>query len=484
MARSKKEIKKEGELKLSGPRLASRFAITMSIALGVVMLAAGAFLYSRVTDAASSIQESAFVDAARNQGPLLQQLAEDHERAMRGLGPDTAKPRLEAAHSVENTPIREFANGDVKRREVRYGEKYDQDGYLYQWKGVMPPLVVPASTKEKAGEGLFGLILSVTLTVILVGALVAWFVGNAVARPLEVIVDDIAQISRGDLRHRTRVRAGGEIMLLAKSIDRMAGDLESAQDAQLELSKRERELALAAEVREALLPESTPKVTGYDLGALHVDSPTPGGDFYEVLQLEGGKVGLLVCEVSGRGIPGALIGAIARSYLRVELARGGDVGAALQRVNRELSRDVRRGMYVTALYALIDPVEGRAAVACAGHKFPLVRYAAAEKSIRLVQPEGIALGFDKGPVFDRTLQVVHVALEPGDRLLLANTGPVRVVDAAGTEIGEKAFYKLVLKHAALPTDALLAKLESDLKNHAGETPFPSDLAILSIARTS
>lgn len=470
------------DMKLSGPRLASRFAITMSIALGVVMLAAGAFLYSRVTEAASFIQEAAFVEAAKNQGPLLLQVAEDHDRALRGLGPDTSKPRLEAAHAVPNTPIREFAGGDVKRREVRYGEKYDQDGFLYQWKDVVPPLVVPASTKDKAGEGLFGLILSVTLAVILVGALVAYFVGNAVARPLEVIVDDIAQISRGDLRHRTRVRAGGEIMLLAKSIDRMAGDLGAAQDAQLELSKRERELALAAEVREALIPESTPRVPGYDVGALHIDSESPGGDFYEFLQLEGGKVGLLVCEVSGRGIPGAMIGAIARSYLRLELSRGMDVAAALQRVNRELSRDVRRGMFVTALYVLVDPAEGRATVACAGHKMPLVRYAAAEKSIRLVQPEGIALGFDRGPVFDRTLQVVHVALEPGDRLLLANTGPVRVVDAAGAEIGEKAFYKLVLKNASVPTEALLAKLESDLKNHAGETPFPGDITILSIAK--
>jgi len=141
-------------------------------------------------------------------------------------------------------------------------------------------------------------------------------------------------------------------------------------------------------------------------------------------------------------------------------------------------------MYVTALYVLVDPAEGRATVACAGHKMPLVRYSAAEKSIRLVQPEGIALGFDKGPVFDRTLQIVQVALEPGDRLLLANTGPVRVVDSGGAEIGEKAFYKLVLKNSGVGTGALLAKLESDLRNHAGETAFPGDISIVSIARRS
>jgi serine phosphatase RsbU (regulator of sigma subunit) len=456
----------------------------MSVALGVVMLAAGAFLYSRVTQAAVEIQERAFVEAVRNQGPLLEQLATDHDRELRGLGPDTSQPRLEAAHAVPNSPIQTYDGGDVQRRSVRYGPRYDQDGYLYQWKSSLPPLVVPASTKEQAGAGLFGLILGVTLFVILVGALVAYLVGNAVARPLEVIVGDIAQIARGDLRHRTRVRAGGEIMLLAKSIDRMAGNLEAAQHAERELSKQERELALAGEVREALLPDSTPVVPGYELGALHVDSEAPGGDFHDYVQIADGRIGLLVCEVSGPGIPGALIGAIARSYLRLELARGGDVAEAFQRVNRELARDVRRGLYVTALYALIDPAAGRATVACAGHKLPLVRYAAAEKAIRLVQPEGIALGFDRGPVFDRALQVVQVALEPGDRLLLANTGPVRVVDAAGAEIGEKAFYKLVLKHAAQPTEELLAQLEADLRSHAGDVPFPGDLSVLSIARRS
>lgn len=474
--------KGSSDLKLSGPRLASRFAITMTLALGAVMVAAGVFLYTKVTEAAGSIQEAAFVEAVRNQGPLLVQLEEDHRRELMGLGPDTSKPRVEAAHPKPNTEIRDFVDGEVKRREVRYGPQFDQDGYLYQYRDVIPPLVVPASTKEQAGEGLFALILGVTLAVILAGALVAYIVGNAVARPLEVIVDDIAQISRGDLRHRTRVRAGGEIMLLAKSIDRMAGNLEAAQDAQLELSQREREIALAGEVREALVPEAPPIVPGYDIGALHIDSALPGGDFHEFLPVEGGRVGLLLCEVSGRGIPGAMIGAIARSYLRLELARGTDVAEALERVNRELARDVRRGMYVTALYALFDPREGRATVACAGHKLPLVRYAAAERSIRLVQPEGIALGIDKGPVFDRTLQIVHVALEPGDRLVLANTGPVRVVDSAGVEIGEKPFYRMALKHAALPTADMFARLEAELRAHAGDTPFPDDISIVSIAR--
>jgi len=472
--------KKGSELKLSGSTLGTRFAIQMSLALAVVMLGAGAFLYQRVLQKAGTIQENAFVEAVEIQGPLQKRVLDDLRRELTNAPPNKAP--VEDAMPVQKAEIKAFADGKIQRHEVMYGPKHEKPGFLYQYEDVKPPLIVSAATKERAGEGLLALILEVTACVILVGACVAYLVGRSVARPLEMIVDDIGQIAAGNLRHRTRVRAGGEIMMLAKSVDRMAGNLEAAQDAQLELGKRERELALAEEVREALLPDAAPKVPDYDLGDLHVASPSPGGDFHDFIELPGGKIGLLVCEVSGRGIPGALVGAIARSYLRVELALGQDVAATFSRLNREIARDVKRGMYVTAMYVVLDPAQGLATVACAGHKLPLVRFTAADGKVRLLQPEGIALGFDKGPVFDRALQVQQVPVEPGDRLLLANTGPVRVRNTKEEELGEKAFYRLVLQNAPGSTQAMLASLKTALESFAAGEPFPADISIVSVAR--
>jgi serine phosphatase RsbU (regulator of sigma subunit) len=489
--------KKSSDIRLSGTRLGTRFSLQMSVALAVVMVAAGLVLYNRTLKAAERIQEHAFVEAVQIQGPLQKQYQQDlvaeAEARLYGTPAKPKELKSEVAMPIKGSVDQTFANGEVVRKEVAYGEGFQKQGYLYQYKDVSPPMIVSRSLKEEAGKGLLPLILAVTIGVMLVGALVAWMVGNAVSRPLELIVDDIAQISRGDLRHRTRVRAGGEIMVLAKSIDRMASNLESAQAAELELSVREREIGLASEVREALLPESTPEVPGYDLAALHVDCPSPGGDFHDFLELAGGRIGILVCDVSGRGIPGAMIGAIARSYLHVELAREfetsialgrePDVAAALSRVNVELARDVRRGMYVTALCAIVDPRAGKATIACAGHKLPLVRYGAADRKIRLVHPEGIALGFDKGAVFERTLALQEIAIEPGDRLLLATTGTVKVQNAAGDELGEKAFYRHVLQHAGAPTtEDLLGRVESALGTHAGGIPFPNDISIVALAR--
>jgi len=472
--------KKGSDLKLSGSNLGTRFSVQMSFALAVVMLGAGAFLYHQVLQKADEIQENAFVEAVQLQGPLQQRVLEDQRRELTDL-PALPQPP-EAAQPKKDVEVKTFSDSNVTRREVWYGEGFKKDGFLYQFQDVIPPLVVSAETKERAGQGLLSLIIVVTALVILVGTCVAYLIGRSVSRPLQMIVDDIGLIAAGDLRHRTRVRAGGEIMMLAKSIDRMAGNLEEAQTAQMELSKREREVALAGEVREALLPDAPPAVAGYDLGAQHVASSSPGGDFHDFIELPGGKKGLLVCEVSGRGIPGALVGAIARSYLRAELAQGGDLAQALSRANREIARDVRRGMYVTAMYVVLDPAQAIATVACAGHKLPLVRISASDGKVRLAQPEGIALGFDKGPVFDRALAVQQMPIEPGDRFLIATTGPVRVKNPKGEELGEKAFYRLVLQHARSDTATMLASLKRALEAYAAGEPFPSDLSIVSVSR--
>jgi len=360
------------------------------------------------------------------------------------------------------------------------GKFEGEPGHLYKF-DKRGNVVVPVQSQSRIHRNLIRLFLAATLTVILVGAGVAYWIARKVSMPIEGLVDDVRNISHGNLQHRTRVRGGGEVALLARSIDRMASSLEEAQDAEIELGIREREIEVAQEVREALLPEGQPVLEGYRFGDLMLGSPEPGGDFYDYVVAEG-QVVLLVCEVSGQGVPGALVGATARAYLRNELARGGELVDTLKRVNRDLARDVRRGMYVTALCASIDPQENVATVACAGHKIPLIRYSAAEKKVRVVQPEGIALGFDKGAVFDRGLAVQRVPVEPGDRLVLANTGTVRVVNPDGEELGEKAFYRMVLQTARLAPDAMIERLQAGLEEYAEDEDFPADISILILAR--
>ncbi|MFT7668291.1 MAG: serine phosphatase RsbU (regulator of sigma subunit) [Planctomycetota bacterium] len=448
-----------------GMSLRLKFALSMTVALAVVMGAAGYLLNRGIArSAASSFEkrmgESVVLTATEGRAGNYKQ-----EGRMAVIVPGTEAKRFSVQYGL--------LDGRSERAMIYEADRGEHQSALH--------LLVPDDS-GRSGRGLYDLILGITAGVIVVGAVVSWAVANSVARPIAVLVDDVRQIARGNFNHRTRVRGGGEVRSLAREIDKMAASLVDAQADELDLLEREREMEVADEVREALLPEGTPTVPNYDLLALQIGCPAPGGDFYDVIEYADGRTGLLLCEVSGTGIPGALIGATARAYLSAILVRSEDVSEALRQVNLHLAKGVRRGMYVTAMYVLLDPSTNEVEVACAGHKVPLLHFVAADRKMKTVQPEGIALGFDKGPIFDRALNTARFVLQKGDRLLLSNTGPLQVQNAAGEELGEKGFYKILAKRAFDSSEELMGTIDSALDFYAEDADFPHDISVVSIMR--
>lgn len=455
--------------RVGGMGLAARFSLTMTLALFVVMAVTGYLLYDSARTISSRALEDGLIDASR--------AMTENER---NLGDPSSPGPVYRTKSQQGKAI---ARTGVERWDIefRYGSYAGQDGLLYQTSGEHGVVIVPGRGQQRSEKNLVAMFGAVTVLVSLVGAAVAYAIASQVTKPIRALVDDVRTISRGNLHHRVRARAGGEVGLLAKAVDRMAANLAEAQEAEIELGMREREIEVAREVRAALLPHETPALPGYEIADLHVGAAEPGGDFHDYI-FRGRETALLVCEVEGGGVPGALVGATARAYLRNELERGTPLEEALAKVNRDLARDVRRGMAVTALCLVVDAVEHVATLACAGHRLPLIRYSAADGQVRTLQPEGIALGFDAGPVFERRLEILQVPLEPGDRLLLGTTGVVAVQDAAGAEFGEKALYTEMKRAGKLGPEQILRHLEATLESWAGDEPFPRDISLLVVGR--
>lgn len=505
---------KDSETRNVGMRIRMRFTLLMSGSLAVVMAIAGYFLWRGSTTLAHNVQESTITAAAlvtaqaaevENEEYTLQARIAALKGVERMLGSEDVKlaevrtdligqiSRLEVQRGElgsfwkqEGSDAAKLEGGKVLRAPISFG-KDGLNGMIYRVDKLDKRpyhLLVPAAAAPP-DKALLGLIIGSVITVILVGAAVSVFVAGQVSGPLEEIVDDIRHISTGDLNHRTRSQGAGEIKLLARSIDRMTRNLAEAQENELALSIQSRELEVAAEVREALLPQTTPELEGYTFGAAHLGSNALWGDFHDFLEVGEGdarRVGLLVCNVSGKGLPGALVGATARAYLRSALASTSDVKAALQSVNRDLARDVKRGMYVSALYVVIDPVEAIVTVACAGHKMPLLRFTGEDGKMRTIQPEGIALAFDKGPIFDSRLDLTQHPIEPGDRLVLVNSGAAEIQNAEGKELGDKQLYRQIMKYGALPSEAFLDKLRAVFEVYSKGADLPRDISIVTVTR--
>ncbi|MCP3920479.1 MAG: SpoIIE family protein phosphatase [bacterium] len=450
-----------------GLGLAARFALSMTVALSVVMALAGFFLFSSTRT---------IVDEA------VYQTRRDATRLLAEGEVERAKDPSARLYEQTNDMAALTEDNHLKRFEVQItqGSHKAAHAYLYRW-DERGNLLSPIKDEDSTSK-LLGLFLGVSAAIILVGAGVSVMVATKVTKPIDGLINDVRAIGRGNLLHRSGVNASGEVGHLARQIDRMAGALEEAQDAEIELGMREREREVAVEVQEALLPQAAPSIPGYQLASKQRGAAEPGGDFHDMFEANG-RIVLMVCDVSGAGVPGALVGATARAYLRTELARTDDgLEDALKKVNRQIAHDVRRGMYVTALCAVLDPEDNTAILACAGHKVPLIRWEAAEGNVRLVQPEGIALGFDEGPIFDRSLELLKVPIEPGDRLVLSNTGPPAVQNPDGAEVGEKAFYRAVARNAEHPPEVMLKRLLAGLEKYADGEPFPKDISIVTLAR--
>ncbi|MBI1383192.1 MAG: SpoIIE family protein phosphatase [Planctomycetaceae bacterium] len=445
-----------------GLGLVARFALSMGVGLLVVGGLAGWLLLREATSALERARESALDDAVTRTADATE---------WRAVG-DT----MTRTGRVQRQPI-----------EVRTESGWERARMLQARPRNAPETapttrLVVGEADPNAADRFLQLLVAVMIALVLVAVLlVAWLASHATS-PLRELVLQVRQISLGDLRYRSRVRTGGEVGTLARALDRLATDLAEAEGTRLELSLRQRELTVANEVREALIPLATPLLPGYDMGALHLASAELGGGFHDWIEFEGGVVGLLVCDVSGNGLPAALVGATARAYLRGELLRAADPAAAFVRVNRELARDVRRGMFATALYAHIWPSDGRVQVVCAGHRIPLLYWSETEAKLRLVQPEGVALGLDRGAVFERTLKVTQFQLSPGDRLVLAGSGPIEAVDPRGEELGEKRFYQAVGRAARLDTPRFLKSVRAELEAHQQGAPLASDVSVVTLQR--
>jgi serine phosphatase RsbU (regulator of sigma subunit) len=442
-----------------GMSLASRFALSMTLALSVVMALAGWQMHASAKKLVRRGHEELLFSAAK--------LTAD-QPSYEIAGPT----QLNASTNATRTPI-ELADG-------RQAALYGADALAHPEIGRVE-ILAPLEARQDTG-GMPGLIVTVVASVVVIGAAVALIVGRSTAEPIERLVEDVRQLARGNLRHHPTVHVGGEVGRLAASIEHMARELDRAQEAALELRVRERETELAAGVREALLPARVPELAGFEIAVARIASQSLGGDFHEFVEVEDGGLALVACEVSGTGMPAALVGATARSYVRGELGRGGDLGAALGRVNRDLARDVRRGMYATAAVVRAQPDAGRVELASAGHALPVLVSRGADGKLRAVHGEGIALGLDRGPVFERALAVETLELAPGDRIVIASSRAAKLANPDGEALGDKRLFALIQAAGALPLGEALESARAQLAAWAGDAAPAWDVYLMGLAR--
>jgi serine phosphatase RsbU (regulator of sigma subunit) len=336
---------------------------------------------------------------------------------------------------------------------------------------------------EDAKKSLIKMILFPALIAFGASLAIAAILSHRITKPVRLLMGDINQVSSGDFEHQTSARSSDEIGQLAASFNRMTTALRAAQEQELTTRAMEHELGIASEIQTNLVPKSILKVPGYDVGAYYRPSKEVGGDYYDFIEIDENRSGLIVADVSGKGVPGSLVMAMARAFIRMEAERSRNPSTAdtLARANKMLARDMRKGMFVTAIYGILDRTNNLIRVSSAGHN-PMILWRARTEEIVLVNPKGIALGLDKGPVFDRSISEEIIQLEPGDRVVFYTDGTVEAMNEKREEFGDKRFQDLVRKLAKMGSNEFLNVLVKALDEHQGNAPQHDDMTIVTFRR--
>jgi serine phosphatase RsbU (regulator of sigma subunit)/anti-sigma regulatory factor (Ser/Thr protein kinase) len=240
----------------------------------------------------------------------------------------------------------------------------------------------------------------------------------------------------------------------------------------------EQELGTARSIQHALLPKDLPKLEGWKIAYHYQPAREVGGDFYDFLRLGDGRVGLVIGDVSGKGIAAALVMANTQSVLRA-VARRGDIapGQVLAEANEVLYAYIPAGTFVTCFYGVLDPESGRLVYANAGHDPPCGRR---ERRVDELRARGMPLGLMPNMFYEEK----EAVLAAGDDLLLYSDGLVEAHDPEGEMFGFARLRKLTSVYGADGGEDLVGFLLAELTSFTGEDrEQEDDITLVTLERS-
>ncbi len=272
----------------------------------------------------------------------------------------------------------------------------------------------------------------------------------------------------------------------------------------VQAGRMERELQVAREVQTSFLPRYTPQVTGWEFAAVWQPAREVAGDFYDFIpirpaprvepplgsaapagppQAAAPRLGIVIADVSDKGMPAALFMVLSRSTVRASVAQGLPPREGITQANRLICADADSGMFVSLFYGQLDPASGELTYVNAGHNPPLLLRGEicaapdeglcplAEAFTELTRT-GMVLGIEETAPYDEA----RVCLGSGDLLVLYTDGLTEMIDAQEQEFGLERLKRLILDHRAAPAAELASVLTQAVTTWAGSSPPDADSA--------
>ena len=308
--------------------------------------------------------------------------------------------------------------------------------------------------------------------VIFLVMLTAFWSARSMTRPLQVMVEAVKRLGRGDFSSRMELATGDERDILARAFNEMVPQLEDR------LRIREA-LEIAQAVQQKLLPREIPALPGFEIAATAVYCDETGGDYFDFFPCgeDSEQLGVAIGDVSGHGVPAALLMTTVRAFLRMRSSQPGSMSEVVNSVNRHLTADTyEEGLFMTLLYLNIDQAKQGLRWVRAGHN-PGILYDPATDEFEELQGAGIALGVDKDWYYEESEKV---GLTAGQIIFLGTDGIWETLNSGGEMFGKRRLHEIIRRKAQCTATTIQTAVIDALGEFRGESDQEDDITMVVI----
>lgn len=309
----------------------------------------------------------------------------------------------------------------------------------------------------------------------------AYFLMTFLIAPIRKLTDGMLAVSEGHLDHQIMIQTNDEFGQIARVFNEMTQRFNHAQQNLLEQERLQQEMQVAQEIQHTLLPRELPEIEGYDVGSMYRSAKEVGGDYFDFVWVDDNVLGVAVADVSGKGIPGSLVMTMIRTALRLEARGNHSATDVMGKVNSFVTRDMKKGMFVTMFYIILNSRKRIINYSSAGHN-PMILYREDTDQVYFLKPRGFPLGIDlpNPDLFVKSLTQESVKLKKGDLLLVYTDGITEAMNPQRDQFGEQRLVDLLREHHKLSAEEFVEKLSEEIANFTQEYPQNDDITCVAI----
>ena len=244
-----------------------------------------------------------------------------------------------------------------------------------------------------------------------------------------------------------------------------------------ERQRLQRELEIAKEVQMSFLPDKMPTINGLEIAARCLPALEVGGDYYDFVHLGNDKLGLVIGDVSGKGTQAAFYMTLTKGFLRAVSRQQNSPKQIMREMNTLFFENARRDTFVSMVYALFDIKQNKITIARAGHN-PILKISTDEEELKIIQPAGLALGLEKGEVFDEIIEETALPLHKDDVYVFYTDGVNEAMDSSGKEFGEERLHRALIQNRNLPVKDILERVYKEVYKFSGKEGQHDDMSMI------